>query len=75
MKLTRAPVIPKVREHAQITMTDGTTLNGYMFVEATSRIQDVLNDTAPFFAFVDSNDEILLINKSAVVRVRPHDNR
>jgi len=34
--------ISKVRERAQLTMTDGSILTGYMFVEATSRIQDVL---------------------------------
>ena len=30
--------VPKVREYAEITLTNGGVLTGYVFVEATSRI-------------------------------------
>lgn len=73
--IARAPRIPKVREHAELTLADGTVMAGYVFVEATLRIQDLLNDPAPFFAFVDTNEQVHLINKGAVSRVRPFDNR
>ena len=67
------PRIPKVREYAQIELNDGSVMNGYVFVEATLRIQDVLNSAAPFIPFVDEEDVVHLVNKSAILRVRPYD--
>jgi hypothetical protein len=67
------PRIPKVREYAQIELNDGSVMNGYVFVEATLRIQDVLNSAAPFIPFVDEEDVVHLVNKTAIVRVRPYD--
>ena len=67
------PKVPKVREYAELELADGTTMTGYMFVDATSRISDVLNGAAPFFPFVDQEERVFLLNKSAVVRVRPFD--
>ena len=65
--------IPKVREHAQLTMIDGAVLTGYVFVEATSRIQDVLNSDTQFIPFIDDTEEILLLNKASILKVRPFD--
>ncbi|MEK9662309.1 MAG: hypothetical protein VW644_11340, partial [Alphaproteobacteria bacterium] len=62
-----------VRVRAEVTMTDGTHLDGHVFIEATSRIQDLLNAEDPFFAFVDNNGDLHLINEMSVVQVRPHD--
>ena len=67
------PKVPKVREYAEITMNDGVILTGYVFVEATSRIQDLLNGDTPFMPFIDDEERIHLINKIAIVRVRPFD--
>lgn len=67
------PRIPKVREFAEVTMRDGAVLTGYVFVEATARIQDLLNGNNPFFPFVDEHQHIHLINKHHVIRVRPSD--
>lgn len=67
------PRIPKVREYAQIELSDGSVMNGYVFVEETLRIQDVLNSAAPFIPFVDEEDVVHLVNKSAILRVRPYD--
>jgi hypothetical protein len=67
------PKIPKVREYAELELADGTKMTGYMFVDATSRIQDVLNDEKPYFAFADEDGSVVLINKAAIVRVRPFD--
>ncbi|WP_295799321.1 hypothetical protein [uncultured Microbulbifer sp.] len=54
-------------------MSDGIVLNGYVFVEATSRIQDLLNDGNPFMPFVDDTETVHLLNKTAIVRVVPYD--
>jgi len=67
------PKIPKVREHAEITLADGTFLKGYVFVEATSRIQDLLNEPNDFFPFIDDQEVVHLINKRHVARVKPFD--
>jgi len=47
------PKIPKLREYAEIELADGSKMTGHMFVEATTRIQDVLNDDLAYFAFID----------------------
>lgn len=52
-------------------MADGTVLKGYVFIEVTARVQDLLNDERMFFPFTTEHDELLLFNKSAIVRVRP----
>jgi len=49
--------IPKVREYAETTLTDGTVMNGYVFVDATARIQDLLSGSAPFMPFIDSTEQ------------------
>ena len=54
-------------------MSDGSVLTGYVFVEATSRIQDVLNSATQFIPFVDENDVILLLNKASIAHLRPFD--
>ena len=69
----RMPQIPKVRVRAEVTMTDGTHFDGHVFIEATSRIQDMLNAEEPFFPFIDADGDLHLINKMLVGRVRPHD--
>ena len=67
------PKIPKVREQAEITLIDGTQMKGHVFIDATSRIQDLLNGPTNFFPFVDENNVVLLINKVHVAHVRPFD--
>lgn len=67
------PKIPKIREYVEITMQDGTVLKGHVFIEATMRIQDLLNDSLHFFPFMEAGEKVHLISKAAVARVRPYD--
>ena len=69
------PKIPKVREYAEIVQANDAVLAGYVFVDATARIQDLLNGEASFFAFIDKEERIHLVNKDAIVEVRPFDQR
>ena len=73
MRATPFPKVPKVREQVCLRLTDGTSMDGFMFIEATSRVQDVLNGANRFFPFVRGNEsgdeELLLINKDSVTRV------
>jgi hypothetical protein len=32
-------------------------MNGYVFVDATARIQDLLSGSAPFMPFIDSTEQ------------------
>ncbi len=67
------PHIPKVGEYGQIQLVNGTVMKGHIFVEATSRIQDVLNKLAPFMPLIDEGAVVHTINKSAVMKVRTFD--
>ena len=69
----RMPKIPKVREYAQIKMSDGVVLTDYMFVDATARIQDILNSANNSLPFMDGNEVISLLNKGLIIHVRPFD--
>ncbi len=71
--MARMPKIPKVREYVELTLGDGKIMRGYVFIDATSRIQDLLNADMRFFAFVDEQEQIHLLNKEWVKVVRPHD--
>ncbi len=54
-------------------LVNGTWLSGQVFVEEDARTQDLLNDARPFFPLVIENDEVILLNKSAVIQVGAHD--
>lgn len=69
----RYPQIPKVKVRADIALVDGTVLRGHVFLEATTRVQDMVNAPAPFFPFVDETGVVRLINKSAIAQIRPYD--
>lgn len=70
-------LVPKIRVHAELFMIDGKHLKGEMFIEVTSRIQDVLNGESDFFPFVEESDGLMIVNKNSVERVVPldHDHR
>ncbi len=72
--MTRMPKIPKVREYVELVLGDGAILKGHVFIEATMRVQDLLNGDLRFFPFVDEDERIHLVNKDWVRSVRPYDN-
>ncbi len=63
----------RVARAAEVMLVNGTWLSGQVFVEEDSRTQDLLNDARPFFPLITENDEVFLLNKSAVIQVRAHD--
>ncbi len=71
--MARMPKIPKVREYVELTLGNDKVLKGYVFIDATSRIQDLLNTDQPFIAFVDETEKIHLLNKDWIKIVRPFD--
>jgi hypothetical protein len=71
--MVRMPKIPKVRESVTLTLGVGRVMSGYVFIDATSRIQDLLNSELRYFAFVDDKEQIHLINKEWVKLAQPFD--
>lgn len=71
--MARMPKIPKVREYVELTLGDGAQMKGYVFIDATARIQDLLNSELRFFPFVDQDEQIHLLNKEWVKIARPFD--
>ncbi len=71
--MRNSPTTLRVARAAEVTLVNGTVLNGQVFVEEDSRTQDLLNDARPFFPLITENDEVFLLNKSAVIQVRAHD--
>lgn len=67
--------VEKRREAAAITLSTGTTVNGYFFLSGSSpvhagpeRVGDLLNLAAGFFPF-ETNGETSLINRAHVIKV------
>ncbi|MEM1021259.1 MAG: hypothetical protein ACFBZ9_17275 [Sphingomonadales bacterium] len=54
-----------------IVLHDGTQISGNVFLMKEERVQDLLNDPRPFFPIRLPNQEIMLINKSAVAVCKP----
>ncbi|MBM3560171.1 MAG: hypothetical protein FJX53_09925 [Alphaproteobacteria bacterium] len=69
----RYPQIPKVKIRADIALVDGTVLRGHVFLEVTTRVQDMLNAPIPFFPFVDEAGVVRLVHKVAIAQVRPYE--
>jgi hypothetical protein len=65
--------VPKIREYAVLALSDGSAMKGYFFVEATVRIQDLLNGERAFLPFIDEAEQVHLVNKNRIVSIRPYD--
>ena len=67
--------IEKIRRHLLVVLTDGSRIDGEVFLRPVSRFRsrpeeplDLLNDEEPFFA-IDSDERTLLVAKCNVARV------
>jgi hypothetical protein len=65
--------VPKIREYAVLSLSDGSAMKGYFFVESTVRIQDLLNADRAFLPFIDEEEQVHLVNKHRIVSIRPYD--
>ncbi|WP_417519792.1 hypothetical protein [Minwuia sp.] len=66
--------IPKVRVPVMLAFADGTALDGNVYILATERVLDMLNQHEHFFPLELSDGDIHLISKREVLWVKPHDN-
>ena len=61
----------KVDTEVELTFLDRTTMRGRFFVSRGQRVADVVNDTRSFLPFADISGAVRLVNKSAIVQVKP----
>ncbi len=64
--------IPMVQTRVLIEFVDGTSFDTHLYMSATGRVQDILNDDRLFIP-VEVKGRIELVNKSQIRRVLPHD--
>lgn len=64
--------IPMVQTRVLIEFTDGTSIDTHLYMSATGRVQDILNDDRLFIP-LDVKGRIELVNKNQIRRVLPHD--
>ncbi len=71
---SRKSYIPKVKVETLILMTDGTEIEGSVFIRATQRVLDLMNEPGMFFPISCARTgEITLVNKSAINNIKPLD--
>jgi hypothetical protein len=63
----------KANIEVELVLVDGTRVSGNVFIGLDERVQDLLNDPKTFFPIRLSNQDIVLINKTAVALCKPLD--
>jgi hypothetical protein len=64
--------IPMVQTRVLIEFVDGSSVDTHLYIRATGRVQDILNDERQFIP-VDVRGHVEMINKNQIRRVLPHD--
>jgi len=69
---SRKSYVPKVKVDTLILMTDGTEIEGSVFIKATQRVLDLMNEPGQFFPVSCSRTgDITLVNKAAINNIKP----
>ncbi|WP_416897467.1 MAG: hypothetical protein ACMVY4_18625 [Minwuia sp.] len=69
---SRKSYVPKVKVQTLILMNDGTELEGSVFIRATQRVLDLMNEPGMFFPLACSRTgEITLVNKANINNIKP----
>ena len=70
--MVTATYVPKLTVDVQIEMSDGTSVQGQVFIQGTQRVLDLLNDPRPFFPFRHGKTkQVVLINKAFITSIKP----
>ncbi len=73
MYRTSDVIKPKTKIAVELRRTDGSVLEGHVYVAGSERILDVLNSAAPFFPIEVQSGKVLLVNKNSINIVEPFD--
>lgn len=60
---------------ATVHFSDGSVVEGKLFIEFGTRVLDLLNDAHTFMPILAEDGSIQLLNKFEVVRVIPHEQK
>ena len=63
----------KHRAEVELTMHDGVTRSGSIYLCPQQRIVDIMNDERKFLPFEDDAGEVNVVNKSCIANIRIRD--
>lgn len=72
--LLSEPRINKDKKEVELLLATGNGMKGFFFLTRGQRAIDMLNDNRRFIPFEDVSGHIRLINKEAIISVRPTGN-
>ena len=61
----------KLMAEVEVTLNDGTALQGNFFLNPQERIIDMLNDGRSFLPFSDTDGVVTVVAKSAICKIQP----
>jgi len=73
MYRTSDVIRPKTKVGVELRRSDGSVLEGHVYVAGSERILDVLNSNVPFLPIEVASGKVLLVNKSSILMVEPFD--
>ena len=73
MYRTSEVINPKTKVAVELRRSDGSVLEGYVYVAGAERILDVLNAKDPFLPIEMASGKVLLVNKISILGVEPFD--
>ena len=71
MVATNGKVTQKIKTEVELVLTDGTVLNGEMFMHADQRVLDIVNDERKFVPFASFDGPVKVINKAMIAHITP----
>ncbi len=63
----------KVKIAIELQKTDGTAMEGHVFLGGTERVLDLMNHKDLFLPVSMNGSKVLLINKYSISQIRPYD--
>ena len=71
MYSTNRIITQKIKTEVELVLTDGTVLNGAMFMHADQRVLDLVNDERRFVPFSRFDGPVKVINKAMIAQITP----
>ena len=68
---TNRKVTQKIKTEVELVLTDGTVLNGAMFMHADQRVLDLVNDERRLVPFASFDGPLKVINKAMIAHITP----
>ena len=71
MYSTNRIITQKIKTEVELVLTDGTVLNGAMFMHADQRVLDLVNDERRFVPFASFDGPVKVNNKAMIAHITP----